>query len=277
MKQLDFDGVRKVQLEILDYVMNFCEAHGINAFLDGGTLLGCIRHKGYIPWDDDIDTGMLRPDYDKFRRLFNKESTRYRFMCGEDDPDFFFPFGQVMDTQTEKYNPDKATVIKSALCVDVFPIDNAPDDNKQLRKMLREQTCYRVLNSIRIYPNSMPPRGGNIFRRFCAQTARMIMNMIPYSIIPRNFFAVKLTQIPKPYLGQETQRLGSFLGYYPVYIDKSAFSSFVYGEFEGRQYKIPVGYHEWLSKLYGNYMQLPPKEWRVVHHMEAYIKDKEGE
>ena len=89
MHELSLDELRKIQIEILDVVVKFCDDHEINYWLDCGTLIGAIRHKGYIPWDDDIDIGMLRPDYEKFMKLFNEENTRYKFMCYELDEKFY--------------------------------------------------------------------------------------------------------------------------------------------------------------------------------------------
>ena len=106
MHELSLDELRKIQIEILDVVSKFCDDHEINYWLDGGTLIGAVRHKGYIPWDDDIDLGMLRPDYDKFMRLFNEHNTRYKFHCIENDPKFYVPFGKVLDTETILYEPD---------------------------------------------------------------------------------------------------------------------------------------------------------------------------
>ena len=78
MKQVTGEQLKKIQLEILDVVTQFCDANGIRYWLDSGTLLGAIRHKGYIPWDDDVDLGMLREDYERFLSIFNKSNDRYR-------------------------------------------------------------------------------------------------------------------------------------------------------------------------------------------------------
>ena len=79
MRKVELEELRKIQISILDVVADFCEKHKINYWIDSGTLLGAIRHKGYIPWDDDIDIGMLREDYDKFKKLFNQYNDRYLY------------------------------------------------------------------------------------------------------------------------------------------------------------------------------------------------------
>ena len=78
MKQITLEELKRIQLSILDRVAEFCEKNAINYWLDCGTLLGAVRHKGYIPWDDDIDIGMLRPDYDRFLKTFNEKNDVYK-------------------------------------------------------------------------------------------------------------------------------------------------------------------------------------------------------
>ncbi len=273
MRQLDTDGLKKVQLEVLDVVMKFCDEHGILCFLDGGTLLGAIRHKGYIPWDDDIDVAMLRRDYDKFMNLFNKENTRYKFYSMENDPESLYPFGKVFDTRTEYYEPDRKTGIKLSIHIDIWVIDNAPDDDKSLKRMFMCQYIYRHLNAGRFLPMFAPPNG-NFLRRILAYSIRIPMNMIPERILPRNYFGWKLLKNARRYIHEDTKRAGSFLGRHELAMSKDKFENFIYAEFEGRKYKIPSGYDEWLTKLYGDYMKLPPlSQQKTHHHFEAYIKD----
>ena len=126
MERMSKEELRKTQIGILDYFTNICEENGINYFLTYGTLLGAIRHKGYIPWDDDIDVAMLREDYDKLIDVFNtNNNSRYRFSCVENDPLCMYPFGKIIDENTILYERGEQG-IEIGVYIDVFVYDNAP-------------------------------------------------------------------------------------------------------------------------------------------------------
>ena len=273
MHELSLDELRKIQIEILDVVAKFCDDHEINYWLDGGTLIGAVRHKGYIPWDDDIDLGMLRPDYDKFMRLFNEHNTRYKFHCIENDPKFYVPFGKVLDTETILYEPDEKGA-KIAVYVDVFVYDNAPDDDAIVKEMFDTRDYYRSKFNKRI-SRVFRPAKGNLLRRLCAYSYRILKKVFSLSsYFPPEYFVRKIIDVSRRYISEDKKRIGNFLGWERAICDKRVFSSFIDGEFEGKSYKIPVGYDEWLREFYGDYMQLPPVEKRVTHHaFKAYAKD----
>ena len=93
--EIDIDELKKIQLNILEYIDKFCKENNINYWIDCGTLLGAVRHKGYIPWDDDIDIGMLREDYIKFMNSFNNNNdSNYKFHCYELDKNWYYPYGK---------------------------------------------------------------------------------------------------------------------------------------------------------------------------------------
>lgn len=268
MKRINRDELKQIQLQILDAVTAFCEENNISYWLDCGTMLGAIRHKGYIPWDDDIDIGMLRPDYERFSALFNQENnTRFRFSSIDSDENFLYPNGKVLDTETVLYEPDRKG-IKLSVNVDIFVYDNAPDSDAAVEKQYNKRDRYRLLHQLRIMKNK--PHG-NFVRRWTVYGARFLLK-----IFPKNYFMKKISKNAKKYNNIVTERVGNFTSFARMTCDKSVFSSFVYAEFEGRRYRIPQGYDAWLKAFYGDYMQLPPEEKRVSHHsFEAYILDEQ--
>lgn len=273
MRRIDTGEMKRTQLEILDVVAKFCDDHEIKYWLDAGTLLGAVRHKGYIPWDDDIDVGMLRPDYDKFLRLFNGSSSRYKAHSIENDPDFALPFCKVMDTSTILYEPDEKG-FRFSINIDIWVFDNAPDDDAVVDAMFRERDEYRrkfYMRQMRIFG----PAKGNILRRLCAYGWRILKKTAYFYLycLPYNYYSRKIAEIPVPYMSVGTKRIASFMGWAYCKLRREVFDEVIDVEFEGRKYKAPKCYDEWLSALYGDYMQLPPEEERVTHH--AFMAFKE--
>lgn len=267
MKKINLETLKKLQLDILEFVDKFCREKNINYWLNCGTLLGAIRHKGYIPWDDDVDLGMLRDDYDKFRKEFNESSDRYKFVCIENSPNFYVPFGKVCDTKTVLYEPDEKG-FKSSVCIDVFVYDNAPDDDLALNKMFDKRDRLRRAYYLQNGQNS---NNGSGFKKIAKK-----MRYFFYKHFFSKRFLQKLIINSKKYSNKETSRVGNFTGYDRMSCDKKVFSSFIDVEFEGRYFKAPVGYDEWLKSYYGDYMKLPPEEKRVSHHhFVAYFKTDE--
>lgn len=261
-QKIQIEDLKKIQIEILNVFTDFCEKNNINYWLSFGTLIGAIRHKGYIPWDDDIDIAMLREDYDKLINAFNLENSRYKFYCYENNKDFLYPYGKVLDTNTILYEPDKKGN-KIAVNIDVFPFDKAPEDEKRKKRMFRKNILLRKLDTIRITHN---PRG-NVFRKMLVHAIRLVLK-----IFPKDFFVKKMINNSKKYLNLKTNKIGVFDGYSVVTIEKDLVSNCIEGEFEGKKYKIPSGYDKFLKCYYGDYMKLPPKEERVPHHkFEAYF------
>ena len=264
MRRLDIQEVKKIQLEILDVVAKFCDDNDIKYFLNAGTLLGAIRHKGYIPWDDDIDLGMLRPDYDKFIKLFNQNNTRYKFDCYETNPECIFLCGKVVDTDENTFIYERN--IKSGINIDIFVFDNVPDDEKIIREMFAYRTLCRRNHDRRIHPVFTVRPAGGVLRRCCAYVLRTCMK-----IFPKDYFSKKFVAGIKRFSNVNTKCVGDFTGFHDAVYDREVLESLTTAEFEGRFYKIPVRYDEFLRGLYGDYMQLPPVEEREAkHHIEAW-------
>ena len=271
MKEIDINELRKIQIQILDNINKFCKENKINYWIDCGTLLGAIRHAGYIPWDDDIDIGMLREDYDKFLKLFNQNNTRYKLFASELDKHYYFAFGKVYDNETILYEPDEETGVKEAVYVDVFVYDNAPDDEEECQKMFDKRDLLNKLRTAQLYPNLYDK--SSFKKRFM----RFFLN-IYLKLLPKNYYTKKAIENSKKYMNEKTKRVGNFTSAKRMTGDKNIFKSFVDVTFEKKKYPAPVGYDDWLKAFYGDYLKLPPKEKQISHHkFKAYYKGENDE
>lgn len=262
MKPINTDELKQIQVKILETVHDFCLKNEINYWLDCGTLLGAVRHKGYIPWDDDIDIGMLRPDYDKFAVLFNEKNNRYKFLCVEQERAYCYAHGKVVDTTTVLYEPNHKGR-KLAVNIDVFVYDNAPIDKKAMNWQYKKRNFFRACNIAHSQENDVEK---GIIRAVCFKILHYLT--MPF---PKAYFARKMSENAQRYNGTETGLVGNFTSYSVIVCEKDIFDSFIDWEYEGKLYKIPIGFDKWLRMFYGNYMQLPPENKRKsTHCFEAY-------
>ena len=260
-KRLSLEELKRRQIGILDAVAAFCDDQGIRYYLSGGTLLGAVRHKGYIPWDDDIDICMMREDYEKFLRVFNGSNERYKVYSIENDPRFPREYGKVLDTHTLLYEPDERGK-KLCVNIDLFVNDAAPADDRLVRQMydrrdslrrkkiLREQSKYQKVTGF----HSLWYYIRGVFRR----------------LVPERYYVRQLVKNARSCGDPNSEYVGDFCGYYHgqprVKVRRELFSDSTLLEFEGKRYKAPAGYDAWLTALYGDYMTLPPEKDRVSHH-----------
>lgn len=257
------EELKKIQLGILSEVHRFCKENNIAYWLTAGTLLGAVRHKGFIPWDDDIDIGMTRPNYDMFRQLFNsKQEGCYRFCCPEDDKDYSYQMGKVFDTRTILYEPNKKYGYKISVYIDVFVYDNLPDDDTQISRLYQKRDR---LKHIRTLQKAREHKGGKV-RSACLDLLR-----VGLQIIPGHLLAYRIATNGKQYRGAGAEYYGDLVGAYRVKIDRKIVDTLSELAFEGKMYCVPSDYDRWLSIFFGDYMKLPPAEKRVSEHtFEAY-------
>lgn len=266
-KKINIKELKKIQLNILNYVDKFCRENNINYWIDCGTLLGAVRHKGYIPWDDDIDIGMLRDDYINFMNSFNKNNdSNYKFHCYELDKNWYYPYGKVLAEDTILYEPDEETGIRSSVYIDVFIYDNVLDDEKVISKMFKKRDIYTKLNNLQM-------------NRHFVSSSKQRYNWIRYpfhilmQLFPKRYFVKKNINNSTKFKDVNTNVVGNFTSVTKMTCKKDIFKSFTQLEFEGKKYMAPIGYKEWLQNFYGDYMKLPPEEKRVSHHrFVAYYK-----
>lgn len=270
LEEMSLEDLKKIQLEILDYVSSFCEKNKINYWLDCGTLLGAVRHNGYIPWDDDIDIGMLREDYDKFIKLFNKQNDKYKVYSIENNKKFNYPYAKVLDTTTVLYEPDMKYGKKSCINIDVFVYDNAPDNDKKLEKIFKKRDFLLICNVVKTSPHFATKSN------FVQKILRYV-GYYAFKILPVGFFSKLIISNSSKYKNYNTRRVGNFTSYSKVVAEKEIFSSFIKMPFEGNEYNVPIGYDKWLKLFYKDYMQLPPVEKRKSTHKFVAFKEKKDD
>ena len=260
--KISVDEIKTLQFDILCYVDSFCRSNGIKYWLDCGSLIGAVRHKGFIPWDDDIDIGMLREDYENFIKAFPGTSNRYIFKSMEIDKDYYFAYGKVMDNKTVLYEPNR-NGYKIAVNIDVFVYDNAPDDDRKMKRQYDMRDVWRMLNNAQ---TGLHRKTDNSFKEFAVAVSGVLLN-----IFPRGYFNKMLIKNSKKYANKNTKRVGNFTANARMACDKEVFREFIEVQFEGKSFPAPIGYDLWLKAFYGDYMKLPPVEKRVSQHeFEAY-------
>jgi lipopolysaccharide cholinephosphotransferase len=258
MKELDAGQMKEVQLEILKSLNRFCNENDIHYFLSGGTLLGAIRHKGYIPWDDDIDLAMPRKDYERFLSTYS--DARFKVYSLKTARHCRFPFAKVYDTKTSVFEGAYKKKAEFGLNIDIFPLDVAPDDDVAMGKMLKRSRFYQQLLKVKLsrissqwsFSRNLEIAGGRIL-------------LFPFST---GYFSSKIDTIAQSCSSGKTARRGCMVWGYKEreILDNAVFASSVPVEFEKLVFPAPVLYDTYLSSLYGDYMQLPPEEKRMTHH-----------
>jgi len=262
---------KKIMFDILCEFADFCDAHGLDYFLDAGTLLGAVRHKGFIPWDNDIDVGMLRPNYDKLIELLHSQNGYLsEHIMAEFPEDTIYPFLKLSDDRTVLIEFPDDNPMQVQIYIDVFCKDGIFDKSRHSKNVCDVSAKWGLLHWGRNY-SVIKWQNGNLFKKAIAKL--MVL------LFPDNAYFIKRQQkhirryISKHHIENckyvTTLSNGEFVNLCP----KEAFSETIMLPFESRQFKVPKGYHEYLLALYvSDYMVLPPEEKRRVHDVESYWK-----
>lgn len=258
-EKLTLKEVQELSLGVLIDIAKFCDENNLTYFLACGTLLGAIRHKGFIPWDDDVDIMMPRPDYNRF--LNEYKSDRYK-ICKPSEGRFYF--AKVYDSTTEKIESgiDTKKFYNLGVDVDIFPLDGMINDDKVIKRIYKKECFLEMLLRLANQP---------IFYR--SNKLKAINRLIPRIIGSKNLVkmieknAQKYPYEKSEYVVRMRRSAHGFTGA----LKKSIYDK-AYAEFEAHMFCVPKGYDEWLTRFYGNYMELPPKEKRITHNIECYKK-----
>lgn len=251
----------------------YCASNGLQYSLCGGSLLGAVRHKGFIPWDDDIDVFMPRPDYERLRSLCGGECLKENYYLldwrnpkqNSEKSFMYYPFLKLMDLNTEVYATDFSRKYYCGIWIDIFPIDGLPASEKETARIYRRSWFWRQIFSLH-YCGKINAKGKiqKLLKTLVLPVARLLCGRKLCEKL--DFLSQKYDYAIAPFIGGVINGYGpqekiSKIDIEPMKID-----------FEGHEVWGISGYDIYLTNLYHDYMQLPPEEKRICHGFDAWIK-----
>lgn len=270
MRKITSKEIQKLELDILKEFKQFALKNDIQYFLCGGTLLGAIRHKGFIPWDDDIDIFVPRQSYDKIMTILQNN----RFLDDEKtykvyfplDENYIYPYIKVVNEKTIVYEKDIKRKYCLGVWVDVFPLDEWPDSIEEQQKLLKNHSKYKFFNKIYVAGHL-----STLSKKIIAAIGKIGYAILCFGKDNKYWVEKMLSQI-QPYHSHLVGNL-SWPNRDKDIFSKEIFKNSIECQFEDDTFPIPVGYKEYLTNMYGDYMQLPKEKDRVFHDFEGYYLD----
>lgn len=276
----EVSDLRKLQLEelnILDRFMEICEENNLRYYSLGGTLLGSIRHKGFIPWDDDLDIAMPRKDYEIFLKLpKEKFNDIFEVVTYENDENYRYPWARMITKSMKIINRMANIPREEYAWIDIIPLDGFPNKGiernfhkahlsfwwnlnqiVQFDEMVDQKRTRSTLSKISLKISSLFKWLGKIINyKTCLRHINKVLMKYPYDM--------------------DSEEIINFLAAYGFkeIFTRESFSDSKYYEFEERKLRGPQGYDSVLNRIYGNYMELPPIEDRNKHHAEIVVNEE---
>ena len=272
MLKLTGKEIKETELKILVFFDEFCRKKSVKYSLTGGTLIGAVRHNGFIPWDDDIDVMLKRDYYELFIKEFPEFSkgSNYELITFKNNKEYNYLFSKIVDKRTCLIEAHNKPVKELGVFIDVFPIDYIDNDYKKSYKKLKNVEFKKYLIVASNWKHFYVNNNHGFFR----QILRFFFYLISRFINPKK----RLSFIEKSFSKNEKRNyVACICGSYSI--DKELMKAEIFGdyidlEFEGKRFMSIIGFDSYLKSLYGDYMKLPPVEKRVARHtFDAYWKD----
>lgn len=267
MGEISLRELQNKSFEIALYFKDFCNEHGLLFYMCGGCCIGSLRHKGFIPWDDDVDVFMPRDDYEKLKELWPKYANTEKYACVYADKNRVDGnlFVTIRDNETTAIKPYQVDMdISHGVALDVLPLDGWPDG-----KMKRKMQVFWAL----------------VYSLYCAQTvpvnhgkAVSVAGKIALTLVPSKKLRYKLWKLAERKMTKYPIKECNYITELcsgPYYMKKQypreAFDKAIWVDFENVKMPIPQGYDVYLRTAFGDYMKLPPKEKQKPHHDAIFI------
>lgn len=270
-KYMSMQEIQKVSLSILKNITDIMDREGFNYVLAYGTLIGAIRHNGFIPWDDDVDIMMPRPDYDKFIQYAVKHKEEFGYievMNMQTTHKYPYMITRMCDNRYE-IDVDNEEKCGMGIFVDIYPLDGIgntlEEANAIFKKSIKYPSCI-FLSTRKYYHFGMTKGWKKRILKFPAFVYTHLMG--------KNFFVKKLNALLSNLDYEHSKYIGCVAwDTYPLVFEKKWIEERIKAEFGQEEFYIPKEYDRMLRSIYGDYMQLPPEKDRVYHHLyKAYLK-----
>lgn len=260
-KNISIEEMKNLQIDILKNVDEFCKVNSINYTLMFGSLLGAIRHKGYIPWDDDVDIAMLRPDYERFVKLYNKEQVIYHVYDYRYDSEYTCPYAKVADTRTILIENTNEKSI--GINIDLFPVDSISNSISKSKKLIHKLDLIKKIYRIKL----IKPGVKNVWWK---QIVIRIAKVFALTFTMKNLTAKEYNILSK-YKKNDADFVAIAVdpeinASYRGISSKSVFENYIDVKFGSYEFKAIAEYDKWLIQMYGDYMTPPVMGKRTSPH-----------
>lgn len=276
--------LQKAEFNILKYYDEFAKKHDLTYFLFAGTLLGAIRHEGFIPWDDDIDVAMKRFEFEKFEELFihsNYEKDGYLYQSRKLYPYQALPLSKIRSKEIDMVERMPTTQKgNEGPWIDIFPFDNIPDDHGQRVEQYKKVRFYNELIKKFLLVQVEPEDTG--IKKIAKGIVQMLNErlykgyfFLPYLFRKRNEWMTKYNDIETSHSADISHmQYKDFNDFSKRFFKNSDLDDLIEGKFEKKLFSIPRNYDEILKTHYGDYMTLPKESERKQHKIEYVIAEK---